>query len=363
MNLLCDINHPGHVHLFKNTINELKTNNNLHISVKDIISAKTLLEKYNLDYISLGEKKDSLFLKALLQVKYNYSLWKIIKKFDIKLAFGTSASIAHLSKISKLLSIVTDDDDDEVEPYFVKYVHPFCDCVLSTEALKGKRNKKDTIFYSGYHELAYLHPKRFTPDLNVLKESGLKVGDTFFILRFNVFKAHHDIGINGISLENKLQLVNFLKPYGKIFITTEREIEPELKEYQYKLSPEKIHSFLYYATMFIGDSQTMTSEAAVLGTPAIRSNSFVGRIAYLEEEEHKYGLTYGFLPEDFSNMYLKIKELLSNSDLKGEWKRRKENMLEDKIDVTSFFTWFIGNYPDSFKVMKKEPEYQKRFRG
>ena len=120
---------------------------------------------------------------------------------------------------------------------------------------------------------------------------------------------------------------------------------------------------MYYATMFIGDSQTMTSEAAVLGTPAIRSNSFVGRIAYLEEEEHKYGLTYGFLPKDFSNMYLKIKELLSNSDLKGEWKRRKENMLEDKIDVTSFFTWFIGNYPDSFKVMKKEPEYQKRFRG
>ena len=78
---------------------------------------------------------------------------------------------------------------------------------------------------------------------------------------------------------------------------------------QLKISPEKIHHLLYFATMFVGDSQTMTSEAAVLGTPAIRCNSFVGRISYLEEEEHKYGLTFGFTPDKFDNLIIKIKEL------------------------------------------------------
>ena len=55
--------------------------------------------------------------------------------------------------------------------------------------------------------------------------------------------------------------------------------------------------------MFIGDSQTMTSEAAVLGTPAIRCNSFVNRISYLEEEENTYELTFGFKPEDSLKMF------------------------------------------------------------
>ena len=43
--------------------------------------------------------------------------------------------------------------------------------------------------------------------------------------------------------------------------------------------------------MFIGDSQTMTSEAAVLGVPSLRCNSFAGRISYINEQEFKYGLT------------------------------------------------------------------------
>ncbi|MBK7488915.1 MAG: hypothetical protein IPI74_03700 [Bacteroidales bacterium] len=55
----------------------------------------------------------------------------------------------------------------------------------------------------------------------------------------------------------------------------------------------------------------MTSEAAVLGVPAIRCNTFAGRISYLEEEEKVYGLTYAFHPMEFDRMMAKIKELLS----------------------------------------------------
>jgi len=114
--------------------------------------------------------------------------------------------------------------------------------------------------------------------------------------------------------------------------------------------------------MLIGDSQTMTSEAAVLGTPAIRMNSFVGRISYLEEEEHRYGLTYGFKPDQFDQMVLKIEELLKMPNLKQEWQKRRQKMLSEKIDVTAFMVWFVENYPDSVNIMKENPDYQRQFK-
>jgi hypothetical protein len=153
-----------------------------------------------------------------------------------------------------------------------------------------------------------------------------------------------------------------LEPHGRVFITTEREIEPELIKYQLKLSPEKTHSLMNFATMFLGDSQTMSSEAAVLGVPSIRCNSFVGKISYLEEEEHKYGLTYGFLPEDFDELLIKVETLLKNKNLKSDWNLKRDIMLNDKIDVTAFFVWFIENYPKSISILKETPNYQNEFK-
>ncbi len=363
MKILFDIGHPGHVHLIRNLYHILKKNNHsLWVTVKDIPVAKSLLDTYGINYIDLGKKKDSLIDKAISQVDYNWKVFRLVVKNKIDLGIGSSITLAHVSKFTKMQSIILDDDDDEVQPLFVKYVHPFADTILSPESLIGHRKNRKTLFYAGFHELAYLHPNRFKRDVDVLSEVGLKKGGVFFIMRFNVFKAHHDIGIKGVSLKNKLELIKLLEPFGPVFVTTEREIEPELKQYQLPVSPEKAHSLMYYATMFLGDSQTMTSEAAVLGTPAIRMNSFVGRIAYLEEEEHKYGLTYGFKPDQFNEMVLKIKELLAIPNLKEEWQKRRKKMLADKIDVTAFLVWFVENYPKSEKIIIENPDYQYKFK-
>jgi len=363
MKILIDIGHPGHIHLLKNIYFSLiKEKHILFVTVKNIKIQKDLLEKYNIDYIVIGDKKDSLIGKALSQIIYNFKILKLVLLNKIELGIGSSMTIAHISKISKMKSIVLDDDDDAVQPLFVKYAHPFADHILSPSALIGNRADKSTIFYDGYHELAYLHPNYFTPDEEVLAELGLKKGDVYFIMRFNVFKAHHDIGVGGLTLNQKLQLVELLKPYGRVLITTERDIEPELKPYQLVVSPEKIHSLIYYATMFLGDSQTMTSEASVLGTPSVRCNDFVGKIAYLEEEEKKYHLTYGFTPDRFEDMLNKVKELLALPNLKQEWEKRRENMLKDKIDVTKFMVWLIENYPKSIEIIEQNPDYQLNFK-
>jgi hypothetical protein len=38
-------------------------------------------------------------------------------------------------------------------------------------------------------------------------------------------------------------------------------------------------------------------------------------------------------------------------------------MLEDKIDVTAFFSWMIENYPGSIKQHHQNPQSQYKFRS
>lgn len=363
MKVLIDIGHPAHVHYYRNFYFEMAgRGHGMFVTVKNIPSAKKLLERYSIPNVTIGTKSDHLVQKGIRQLGYDWKLRRLAKKQGINIGVGTSITIAHLSRISRANSLLLDDDDDDVQPLFTRFAHPFADALLSPDALIGHRKREDAIFYSGYHELLYLHPKRFTPDETMLGQLNLKTQDVYFVLRFNAFKAHHDSGADGMTLEQKVNLVQLLARYGKVFITTEREIEKELEEYRLQLEPENIHHLLVFATMFVGDSQTMASEAAVLGTPSLRCNSFVGRIAYLEEEEHKYGLTYGFRQSEFDKMLVKIQELLAMPDLKAEWQRRRQRMLADKIDVTAFLVWFVENYPESARVMRENPEYQHRFK-
>jgi len=363
MKILIDIGHPGHIHLLKNLYHHLKSNNHqVFVTVKNIEIQKRLLETYGMEYILLGDKKDSLIGKGLSQVIYNLKVLRLVKKYNITLGIGCSITLAHVSKLTKMHSIILDDDDDEVQELFVKYAHPFSDVLLTPSALVDNRKSPKSIFYDGYHELAYLHPQNFRPDAAVLKEVGLKENDKFFILRFNVFKAHHDVGVSGLSLEKKIILVNLLKKYGKVFITTERDIEPELEEYKLPISPEKIHSLMHYATMFLGDSQTMTSEAAVLGVPALKCNSFAGKLSIPNELEKKYELCYSYDIKDFDNYLLKVEELLKIKDIKSEWRNRRRKLLDDKINTTDFLVWFVENYPKSEEIMKNDPSYQLRFK-
>ena len=364
MNILFDICHPSHVHLFKYTIRILQASGHtVIVTVKDIPSAKQLLEKEHIDYIPLGGKKrDSLTGKALMQIEYNYLLSRIASHHKIDIGVGSSVTLTQVARLNRFPSLFFDDDDDFVEPLTVRFAHPFASVVLSPKPLEGHRKKRPAIFYQGSHELAYLHPNRFIPDSSILETIGLHAEEPYFVMRFNAFKAHHDGNVQGLSLEQKLDLVKQLEPHGKVLITTERNIEPELAPYQMTIPPDKIHHLLYYATLFVGDSQTMTSEAAILGTPAFRCNTLVGQLSVIEELEHHYQLAYGFKPEQFSKMTDTIGQLLAMPNLKAIWQTRRARFLSDKIDVTAFIVWFIEHYPESEQTVMAQPTYPLTFR-
>ncbi len=45
--------------------------------------------------------------------------------------------------------------------------------------------------------------------------------------------------------------------------------------------------------------------------------------------------------------------MLEDKDLKRKWRKKREKLLSEKIDVARFMTEFIENYPDSFDEYKE----------
>jgi predicted glycosyltransferase len=110
------------------------------------------------------------------------------------------------------------------------------------------------------------------------------------------------------------------------------------------MPPHRIHDAIAYARLLIADSQTMTAEAALLGVPSIRCNTFAGRVSLHDELEQKYGLTYAFLPSEEDKMLAKIQALLAMPDLPAEWQRRRAAYLRDKIDAAAWITEFVEEF-------------------
>jgi uncharacterized protein len=330
---LIDIGHPAHVHLFKNFIFEMKEKGNeVIVTCKDQTIVKQLLRIYKIKYINLGKKGKGLYGKLVKQFFFDIKVLKLLYKYKIDKALGTSISISHACLFHKSKSYIFNEDDVKSAPLFAKFAYPFANYIITPKAVNENHGKKH-IRLNTLHELAYLHPNNFKPNNEILKDLGIKKNEKYFILRFNAFKAHHDKGIKGLSLKVKRELIKILLPYGKVFINSEQKLEDEFEKYRIKISPENMHDAIAFSSMFITDSNSMTVEAAVLGIPAIRCNDFVGRTPVIEELEHKYGLTYGFKPEDSKRMIEKVKELIVT---------KKKRLLKDKIDLNEWMVSFFG---------------------
>lgn len=350
-NILVDIGHPAHVHLFRNFILEMEARGHkVFVLARNVESITRLLKIYNIPFTTSGAKPDSMVMKYLMQVSVILKTIRFVRKYKIDIGIGISMTLPIVARLTGIKTIGMDDDDIAITPVYAKFINK-SDTVLTPVALAHEKRGLNQVAYPSYHELAYLHPQRFTPDPAVLSEAGIKPGESFCVLRFNAFKAHHDKAARGLDLEQKRRLIGLLQKFGKVFITSEKEIDPEFEMFRLPVSPDKIHSLLYYSSLFAGDSQTMTSEAALLGTPAFKCNSFAGRLSVPGEIENKYQLCCSFLPDNFEQMLQQIENFLNSPSLKAAFKTRRARMLEERIDLTAFLVWFIENYPVSREKM------------
>lgn len=340
MRVLFQLGHPAHFHLFKNTIADLQRDGHetfILIRKKDIL--EDLLKKSGMPYINiLPSGKKSVFTLML-------RLWRVFwftLTHRVDVLVGSTPEVAQVAWLLRRRSVVMAEDDASIVPQFIKVVKPFVDNYLSPVSCNNGVLERATTHYEGFHKLAYLHPNRFTPDPAVV-DRYFDHSKPYFLLRFAQLNAYHDVSANAHGINDKIavKLIEILSPHGKVFITSERELSPELECYRLNINPLDIHHLMAFATLYIGDSQSMAVEAAMLGTPSIRFNDFAGKIGVLEELEKKYQLTIGIPSSDPERLYNTVKEMIDTDNLRDVYQARRQRMLEDKIDVATFFTDFI----------------------
>lgn len=335
MHVLFDITHPAHVHLFKNLIFELESeSHDTTVLSREKDMTTRLLDSYDIDHTPLSRKRDNKFwLMPEWSLREIRTVGHVINKKPDVIVSRLNPPAAHASALLNRPNLVFDDSEKEV--FAGRITHPFTDIICTPENFSRDLGPKQRR-YRGFHELAYLHPDRFTPDPDVLKEHEIDPADHYSVLRFVSWGAHHDVNEKGLSQRTKKEIVEMLSRHGKVFITAEDELPSEFEEHRLPIPPEKIHQLMYHANMYVGDSQTMATEAAILGTPAIRCNSFAGEddMSNFVMLESKYGLLTS--TDDEKKALATVEEYLKRPNIQQEWKEKQKRLAEDMIDVTSF---------------------------
>jgi|WetSurMetagenome_2_1015567.scaffolds.fasta_scaffold00614_16 uncharacterized protein len=355
MKILIDIGHPAHVHLFKHFAWQMQERGHeILFTVRDKENEIALLNFYKFDYRSFGKHFNSRMGKIFGMFLFDSKMIKTALKFnpDILLSHG-SIYASHAGWLLRKIHIALEDTGNMEQ---VRLYLPFTKAVLTSEAFHRDLGKKQ-IRYNGFHELAYLHPKRFVGNPKIRQVIGLAENDRFFIVRFVSWNASHDKWQKGLTNDNKRELISRLAQYGKVFLSTENSIDPDFERFKINLPPYLMHDLLAEADLFIGEGATMASESAILGTPSIYINSLeAGTI----DEQEKEGLLFHF--RSFAGVWDKVVDLLGDSKSRYKMKIKKGEMLKSKIDVTSFLVWFVEKYPVSFQIMKENPDCQYNFR-
>jgi uncharacterized protein len=358
MKILFYFGHPSQYLFLRNAILLLRGKG---INCEIIIKSKDILEKLlaenNEHYINIlpeGRKSNKLGLLTGL-IKRIIRLWKYVRKNKFNLLIGTDPSLAHIGFVFNIPVITVLEDDIDVIPDLAKLTYPFTSLILTPTGCKVGKFERKAIHYDGYMKLAYLHPNRYIPKAVSLKQP-------YFLLRVSRLDAYHDKKAGGFSYLLIKEIAKQLVNRGSVYISSEGTLHESLKGFELQIKPSEMQDVLANSEMLISNSQSMSMEAAMLGIPSIRFSDFSGKISVLEELEHVYGLTFGIPTEMPGMLFKKIAELLSISNLKDEFGKRRQRMLDDKIDVTSFMVWFIENYPESFRIMKDDPKYQLRFK-
>ncbi|NQT71758.1 MAG: DUF354 domain-containing protein [Chloroflexi bacterium] len=347
MKLMILIAHPAHVHQFRYVIENLKKNGHTVkvVAIKKEMNLE-LLDTFNIHYEVISSKSGSNpFQKAVIFLITTYKIFRISRKFRPDIHIGRAFPMVSLVSFATRSKHIMFSDSEQ--SFALRVTTLFADVIITPQGFSKDLGRKH-IKVDAYKELSYLHPNYFTPDPSVLSELNLSPYNKFVILRFVAWDAYHDFGQHGFSLEEKRKLVGELEKHVRVLITSESQLPEEFEPYRITVGPEKMHDLLYYSHLLVGDSQTMTTEAAMLGKPAVRCNSFVGPndMGNFIELEHEYDLIYSFQePEQAIDKAL---ELINHPNLKEEWAKKHQKLLAHKIDLTEFMIDFIENYPASF---------------
>ena len=341
MRLLFDINHPVQVHLFRTVIEACRASGHeVRVIARDKDVTLPLLAHFGIACEVLAPTGRGLFGFVRELVVREARMAARARRFRPDLIVGTSAHAARVARISGARSLVMSDDDADAVPVFRWLAYPLATVIVTPSCLRHEDHRRHRV-YEGYQQLFYLHPHRFRPDPLVRRELGLAEGEAFGLLRLSALTAHHDRGIRGLSAAAVRGVQERVAGRFRLFVSSEKPLPAALEPLRVRVAPHRMHDVLAAAAFFVGDSQSMTAESAVLGVPAFRLNDFVGRISYLRELE-EYGLAFGFRLGEEEALLAALERTLAEPDREAVFAARRARMLAEKGDPLPWLLALLG---------------------
>lgn len=288
MRILIEVGHPKHVHLFRPLLKRWKARGDIFQVVtrdKDITHA--LLDRFGVPYVCLSKQQRSYRSALELLVRWLRCVqWVRCFRADIVLSVA-GITTALPSRILGVPNIALTDTETAVLSNRIAF--PFADCILTPEWFTlrlGPRHRT----YRGFHEWAYLHPDEFQPKADLVRAEGIDPANPYALVRLVKWDAAHDRGESGLQRADTTKLVNELGKQMPVYISAEGTLPAELQTWVAKFNIHQVHHVLAFATLVIGESPSMATEAALLGVPAVLASSWAGRCGNMQVLEQKFNL-------------------------------------------------------------------------
>lgn len=332
MKYLFFTNTPAQAHQYRHAAKKLgERGHDVLVLARDYGCTKALLEYHDVPYELYGECGTVKFSLVQELPKHYYRLARLARKFDPDCIFGRGSYAALAGAVTGAPVVLVDDSEGT---HLDHALSSLSTDVFLTPHTFGKDLGENHYEFRGFKELAYLHPDTYEPSTDIRERLGVESDEPYVVLRLNAFGSHHDVGQAGFTPERRIELVEALSEYATVFVSDEggdMAIEQTAAR-PFDLHPALLHDALAEADLLVADTQTMVTEAALLGTPAIRSNSFVGDDDmgnFVDLEQH--GLIYNL--REFDAVLETATELLE-TDAKAEWPAKRDDYLADKVNLT-----------------------------
>lgn len=329
MRVLFDLVHPADALFFVHSIRALRTQG-AEVCIasrrKDVLLG--LLDELHLDHVPISSARRGIFGQAWELGERDLALFRLARtwKPDVMAGFG-GIGISHVGKLLGIRSISF--YDTEHATLQMRLTLPFISEWHVPQSWNGAVAAGRTFRFSGSKQFAYLHPDHFSPDAAIARDAGWDPQCDNFLIRTVAWQANHDIGASGWPLARLRRVVECLTARGKVHISAEGRLPPDLQPLRYRGSLSSFHHLLAQCRLYCGESMTVASEATALGVPALLQNG--KECAYVTEQQDA-GLIRRLAPED--DIEGAVQATLQ--EVPGEFRRRARQFAMASGDLNSY---------------------------
>ncbi len=359
LKILIDTGHPAHIHFFIPVIKQLENKGHTCLlSIREKECSAQIANAHDLNYVSKGKGSYSLLFKPLFLIRAVVKIYRSAKKFkpDILLSFASPYAAIVAGILNKPHIVIDDTEQDTI----VQWIYKRFSSDIITPACFMKDFGVKHIRADAYKELAYLNPANFAADTHFKKRLGFDNNEDYILIRLVNHGAMHDMFSGKWDAKSKFDFIKKLAEAYPVIISSEVPLPARLEQYRFKLPETEFHQAIANAKLVVGESATVATESAVLGVPAIFID--YNTRGYIVEIENKYRLVKHFkpAPDELKKAEDLVHDVMRSSAGK-EYQHNRQKLLSEKIDIAAFMVWFVGNYPESGRVMRDDAGYQYRF--